>query len=290
MTSLHHDPNWPRASDWLRGLTTGAALGPLSVIGVPIARSITPGRCDLGPPAIRAALDRFSTYDFTNGLDVRDLAVTDFGDLGFPALQTAIGPMVLLGGDNSITYPAVAALGDSSLITFDAHLDLRDTDRGLTNGNPIRALLEDGYPGDRITQIGIQSFANSAAYAEVARRAGIHLVTAEEVHARGIAPIVEDALDRAVGPVYIDLDVDVLDRAFSPATPGSRPGGLFPWQLRIAARMCGTSPKVRAMDLVEIDPTKDIADTTCLAAASFLLSFASGVLERCSQSQTAHKS
>ena len=276
---LHLDPNWPRASAWLRGETPGANRAQLTVVGAPVNQSITPGRCDLAPAAIRAALDRFSTYDFTTGLDIRDLTPNDLGDhLDVPQTN---GPTVILGGDNSITYPAVHAIGAATLITFDAHLDLRDTDRGLTNGNPVRALLEHSFPGDRITQIGIQSFANSAAYAEVARRAGIHIVTAEEVHARGIIPIVEEALARATPPVYIDLDVDVLDRAFSPATPGSRPGGLFPWQMRIAARLCGASPKVRAMDIVEIDPTKDIADMTCLAAASFLLSFASGVLLSC---------
>ncbi|MFN8059782.1 MAG: arginase family protein [Vicinamibacterales bacterium] len=75
------------------------------------------------------------------------------------------------------------------------------------------------------------------------------------------------------------VDIDVLDRTFVPATPGSRPGGLAPWQLRAAARLCGRHPKVRAADLVEIDPEEDISDRTTLAAAT-LLSFAAGVLER----------
>ena len=60
------------------------------------------------------------------------------------------------------------------LLTIDAHLDLRSLDGGLSNGNPVRALLADGLPGGQIVQVGLQSFANSAAYAEVAREAGIH--------------------------------------------------------------------------------------------------------------------
>ena len=78
----------------------------------------------------------------------------------------------------------------------------------------------------------------------------------------------------------MDLDLDVLDRAYAPATPGSRPGGLTPHHIRKAARVCGTHPKVRILDLVEMDPTRDIADATALAAAACLLEFASGVLGR----------
>jgi arginase family enzyme len=95
--------------------------------------------------------------------------------------------------------------------------------------------------------------------------------------------VVRDALDllaQSVETIYVDLDLDVLDRAFAPATPGSRPGGFAPWELRSAARVCGAHPSVRVLDLVEVDPTRDIADITVLAAAACLLSFASGLLGR----------
>ncbi len=191
---------------------------------------------------------------------------------------------VLLGGDNSVTRPGLHALGldlrDCGLLTFDAHHDLRDLDHGLTDGNPIRALLDDGLPGRNVIQIGIQAFTNSRAYAQVARDEGITIVTAAEVYARGIDVVVSSALEHLAAKrkaIYIDLDVDVLDRAFAPACPGSRPGGLQPWMMRRAAHLCGRHESVRMMDIVEIDPTKDVADVTCLAAASFLLAFASGV-------------
>jgi formiminoglutamase len=153
----------------------------------------------------------------------------------------------------------------------------------LSNGNPIRALLGDGLPGANIEQIGIQSFANSCAYAEVARAAGITVTTADEVRMRGIATLVQRSLDRLASRcdvIYVDFDLDVMDRAFAPATPGSRPGGLLPSDLRIAARICGLNPKVRAMDLVELDPAQDKSDVTTLTAAACLLSFASGLLGR----------
>lgn len=284
------DPNWPRASAWLRGEFNGGVAAQLAVVDVPSNCSITPGHCDLAPAAVRKALERFSLYDAENDVDLATLAVADRGECApenLGAILAKDGCAVLLGGDNAITRPGVRALGvpldRCGLITFDAHHDLRDTDRGLTNGNPIRALLADGMPGTNIVQIGIQSFANSPAYASIARDAGIRVVTSEAVHRTGIETILAEqlsALAARVDAIYIDLDVDVLDRAFAPACPGSRPGGFAPWMMRRAAWICGNHPMVRAMDIVEVDPTRDVADTTCMAAASFLLAFASGVASR----------
>ena len=299
------DPNWPRASGWLAGETLSEPAGRLAIIGAPLARgSITPGRCDLAPTAIRKALERFSTYDLESARDVRGLRAQDLGDLDIAGLspEEALAPIrdavaaalrtaeavVLLGGDNSITRPGCHGLGDLArcgLLTLDAHLDLRDLDGGLTNGNPVRALLRDGLPGSHIVQIGVQSFANSGAYAAVAREAGIHVMSASTALNHGIRRVVESALVRLeheTDRIYVDLDLDVLDRIHAPATPGSRPGGLTPHHIRQAARMCGEHPKVRVLDLVEIDPTRDIADATVMAAAACLLEFSIGVLKRLS--------
>lgn len=300
MTPLFQDPNWPRAGSWLRGEIQGRELGRLAVIGAPAnGGSITPGRCDLAPAAARSALDRYSTFDLEHGRNVADLMVQDYGDLdvaarpperAFEPVRDAVAgatadAVILLGGDNSITYPGVTALGECALITFDAHLDLRDLAPGLTNGNPIRALLESGFPGARIAQIGIQPFANSEPYFRVAEQAGIRVITADHVRRRGIETVVEEILAALPGmPIYVDLDLDVLDRAFAPATPGSRPGGLTPSDIRTAARLCGEDARVRVLDIVEMDPLQDIASQTALAAAACVLSFASGVHGRCSQS------
>ncbi|HEV8572791.1 MAG TPA: agmatinase family protein [Actinomycetota bacterium] len=271
-------------------------------MGAPIRLgSISGGRFDLAPDAVRGALVTYST--FADGIDVRAVAVKDAGDLAIAgsspeaALREIAGSVggtldtyavaVVLGGDNSITRPACRGLGPDlsrvGLLTLDAHHDLRDTSDGLTNGNPIRALLEDGLPGENVVQVGIQPFANSAAYANVARGAGITVVTADEVRTAGINSVVQEALlvlaSRA-DAIYVDLDLDVLDRAFAPACPGSRPGGLAPWEVLAAARLAGAHPKVRAIDLVEVDPERDVADVTVLTAAACLLSFAAGVATR----------
>jgi len=195
--------------------------------------------------------------------------------------------VVLLGGDNSITRAGCHGLGAPldrcGLITLDAHFDLRTLDGGLNNGNPVRALLADGLPGDQIVQIGLQSFANSPAYAEVARQAGIEVLTMDDVTEYGLVKVMQNALaslGTRVERIYVNFDIDVLDRAFAPACPGSRPGGMTPFGLRRAAHLCGAHHRVHAIDIVEIDPTLDVADITVLAAAACLLEFASGVLER----------
>jgi formiminoglutamase len=298
------DPNWPRASAWLAEQRVAQPFGNLAVIGAPVRLgSITPGRSDLAPQAVRNILRRFSCYDLEHDVDLHLLAARDFGDLNLAdkTLEDAFAPLrdavrvanqnadavIILGGDNGVTRPGVHGLTGSlencGLLTFDAHFDLRDLTNGLSNGNPVRALLADGLPGANIVQVGLQGFANSQAYAQVARDAGITVVSMNQTRARGIEFVVSDALDdlsQRVEVIYVDFDIDVLDRAFAPACPGARPGGLTPWELKHAAFLCGTHPKVRAIDLVEVDPTQDVADVTVFATGACLLSFASGLVHR----------
>jgi formiminoglutamase len=300
------DPNWPRAKEWLEGRARGdAAVASLAVLGVPLHRaSISQSRADLAPAAIRTALFKYSVYDVERGTDLRSIGVQDAGDLMLFGIspEDALAPVsqrirelkvrsdvvVALGGDNSITRPVMHGLGALDrlgLITFDAHFDLRELEDGLTNGNPVRALLADGLPGPHIAQIGIQPFANSPRHAEIAREAGIHVFSRDEVERRGIDAVVTESLERVgsqVDAIHVDIDVDVLDRAFAPATPGARPGGLSPLELRRAVTACGAHPKVIAADIVEVSPPDDVAEVTSMTAAQLLLAFASGVAARAS--------
>jgi formiminoglutamase len=311
---LPQDLHWPTARDWLAGRHVGTAIGVLGVLGVPLSRgSITPGRCDLAPSAIRSILGKYTTFDITRGSNLEDLAVKDLGDLDIAdqlpgdaaevitsavrsALQS-VDALVILGGDNSVTRSAVRGLGqpiaECGLMTVDAHLDLRDLEGGQTNSNPIRGLLEDGLPGHNIVQIGIQAFVNSQPSMEVARSAGIRVVDVEQVRGREIESVVRESLadlSFVARRIYVDFDIDVLDRAFAPACPGSKPGGLLPYELVRAARCCGASPKVVAVDIVEVDPEKDIADNTVMAAASCFLAFAEGLRSRIKNSSGLHHS
>ncbi len=298
------DPKWPSALHWLQA-GGGPNLPSLGIVGAPVTiGSITPGlHYHLGPKSIRESLAGFSTYDLDNGVDLLAIRPEDLGDLPVAALDPsdAFCPIVegvrsalsrqpaliVLGGNNSITragcHGTCKSLSNGGLLTLDAHLDVRDLQHGLNNGNPIRALLKDGLPGSHIVQIGAHSFCNSKSYLEVAESAGITLVPAQEVRARGVDTVVSQALEylsTVAEAIYVDVDLDVLDRTLAPACPGSRPGGLTLWDLRVAARLCGLHPKVRTLDIVELDPTRDLASATTMAAAICLLSFCTGYLER----------
>jgi formiminoglutamase len=301
MTEAPDDPRWPTAAEWLARPPASSARR-LTAVGAPVRLgSISGGRFDLAPEAIRRALAGYSTWD--GEVDVREVAAGDAGDLDVvgatpadalapieAAVRDALSDgetVAVLGGDNSVTRPAVRGVAPDlsrvGLLTLDAHHDLRDTDGELTNGNPVRALLEDGLPGENVAQVGIQPFANSQAHATDAEAAGIAVVSVDEVHRAGIEAVVTEALaglGGAVDAIHVDIDLDVLDRAFAPACPGSRPGGLAPGELLAAVRLAGAHPLVRSVDLVEVDPERDVAGITVGTAAACLLAFAAGLAAR----------
>ncbi|MFT5223094.1 MAG: formiminoglutamase [Glaciecola sp.] len=305
-----HDPLWPRASAWLAG--TGSASAPvgggmplLRVIGVPSSiGSISPSNAWQTPPQVRAALQRLSTWDpvgqrdLLQTVDAQDLGDWDIADMDLVAAMAHIeraardlprdGTVhVFLGGDNAVTRPIVVGthgpdLARVGVITLDAHHDVRHLDDGPRNGSPIRGLLDDGLHGANVVQIGIGRFTNSAAYAAFCREHDIHLITAPEVHERGMPWAIAQALERLerTETIHVDFDMDVLDVAFAPACPGARPGGLTPEQLYASASALGAEPRVTTADFVEVDAASDVDGRTVMATAMTLLSFAGGLAAR----------
>lgn len=273
---------------------------PVAVIGAPLnERSLTPGRCDLGPKAFRAVLPRLSTYDVETGLELA-VQAHDAGDVALKAVSPAdaFEPVrdavkaqahraltILIGGNNAITRPGAHALGLDrvGVLTLDAHFDLRDTDQGLTNGNPIQALLDDGLDGARISQIGLAPFANTRRAHEKAKAAGISVRMARECRERGLAVVVAEELERLSAlceVIYVDFDIDVIDRSQWPASPGARPGGVSVHDFFDAARVIGAHPKVRVVDLTEYDPSLEIGDLSSLTVGRWFCEILSGVSSR----------
>lgn len=291
--------SWTSAAD----LLDDHPDAPVALIGAPLnERSLTPGRCDLGPKALRAALPRMSVYDLETGTDLSNLRVHDLGDLflkaaspaeAFAPIQEAMRAQarraltVLAGGNNAITRPGVHGLDPSlegvGLLTLDAHFDLRDTDCGLTNGNPIRALLDDGLDGRRISQVGLAPFANTRKAHETALNAGVSVRTVRECRQKGLAEVVAEELERLSGlsdVIYVDFDIDVIDRSQFQAAPGARPGGVSAHDFLDAARVVGAHRKVAAVDLTEFDPSLDPGDVSSLTAARWFCELLAGFATR----------
>ena len=303
------DPFDPNLSENRRWLSLADLVGAfddakIALIGAPFgAASLTPGRCDLAPGIVRKTLKRISVYDLETCTDLSGVRVFDAGDLdltdmsaaeAFAPIRDAVAAQtqkraltLLLGGNNAVTRAGVHGIGTvlkrNGVLTIDAHFDLRDTDLGLNNGNPIQALLEDGLPGEHISQIGIAPFANTKRAHEKAKHAGISVRTLGECHERGLLAIVHEELLRLSNRcdrVFVDFDIDAIDRSQMPAAPGARPGGIKVRDFFAVARAIAAHSKVVAVDLTEFDPSLDVSDIGALTAARWFAEILAGAMHR----------
>lgn len=292
---LKEDAAWPRAAAWLKA--DAGAKADLALLGVPAnLTSISATGANATPDAIRQALLRFSLQSSAGSIEA--ISAIDGGNIEDPdhneavtiakviELITRTELVVALGGDNSVTYAtALGAFGadleTAGLITFDAHHDIR---HGVSNGSPVRRLIEAGLNPERIVQIGINDFSNSPDYANEAAELGIHVIHRDELETRALADVMAEAFAVAGaggGPIHVDIDVDVCDRAFVPACPAAAPGGITAYQLRKLARLAVAHPRVKSIDVTEIDATADSADgRTVRLGALLVLEAAAGLLER----------
>ncbi|MFS0823373.1 formimidoylglutamase [Bacillus sp. 1P02SD] len=277
---------------------TNAYIG---MIGLPASKSsISPSFAADAPKTIRNALNAYSTYSGEKNKDYKDTSILDFGDvLTHPTnleetterlyvsvkemLQTnSCNKYIMLGGDHGVSYPSIRAFkeyyGRVGVIQWDAHHDVRNLkDGGRTNGTPFRSLLEGGFlNGEDLTQIGIRDFANAREYHLYVKNKGVTVYTMDDVDRIGIVPIIEKEVERLsqkVDVIYLSVDMDVVDQAFAPGCSAIGPGGLTSRELLSSITAAADHPKVKAMDIVEIDPSKDIRDITSRLAAHAMLRF-----------------
>lgn len=286
---LPHDPLWPRAAPIFSHSADQG--GDLTLVGVPANQtSISSTSAHLTPAAIRQALLRFSLAHSDSKVDLLRLKLSDSGDVSSPdkdepktiAELTAIARkhhlLVALGGDNSITYGVAKAVAATGLITFDAHYDLRD---GVSNGSPVRRLIESGIAGRNVVQIGIADFSNSPQYAERARELGVTVIHRSELRGASLDQVWNRAVKIAGSRIHVDFDLDVCDRTVVPACPAAAPGGISADEIRQFAFFAGASREVVSVDITEIDAAKDSDDgRTVRLAALVILEVTAGLSTR----------
>jgi formiminoglutamase len=307
-SSHWEDRNEVRVANWIRPWDLEEPID-VGITAVPIARAaIKPVSAHQGPNALRDGRFFFTTYSIDYGVDIRDLAVRDTGDVEIPlwdvpraheniyaaardllAHEPRFFP-VFVGGDHSMTRPIVQALHDArpeleriGLLQFDAHMDVQNfEDGGPHNGTPIRGIIEDtnGVDPRNVVQVGISGFVNAEHYHRyLVEEQGGTVFTSRDVARRGIEPVLDEALAIAgsdVDGIYVTFDIDSLELAYAPGTGAATSGGMTPWQAMDALFELGRNVRVAGFDLVEVDPTRDPQTITSRLANKLLLTFLAG--------------
>jgi agmatinase len=218
--------------------------------------------------------------------------VADFGDLPvnplsiedtFRRIEQGITPVLdagarclCVGGDHSISLPILRAVakkhGPVCLIQFDAHNDLWDEYFGskYSHGTPFRRAFEEGLLQDGgVLQVGLRGQVYGEGDFDFARAHKVRMVTAEEFHKKGMAPVLRHLKAFRRKPVYITLDIDSVDPAFAPGTGTPQVGGFSSAQILELVRALRGLDIVGA-DLVEVSPPYDNGELTSLLAANLL--------------------
>ncbi|NJP95729.1 agmatinase [Nonomuraea sp. FMUSA5-5] len=261
----------------------------VAVVGVPFDTGVSyrPG-ARFGPAAVREAsrllrpyhpgLD-VSPFERVQVADAGDIAVNPF-DIG-AAIETIEGAaddldakLVTIGGDHTIALPLLRSAarkhGPVALVHFDAHLDTWDTYFGAeyTHGTPFRRAVEEGIlDTEALSHVGIRGSLYGKKDLEEDRRLGFGIVTAADVLRRGLDEVI-DLLRQRVGdrPLYLSVDIDVLDPAHAPGTGTPEAGGLTSRELLEILRGLAGLNLVGA-DVVEVAPAYDHAEITSIAAS-----------------------
>lgn len=267
----------------------------VAVLGVPFDSGVTyrPG-ARFGPGGVRAGsklLRPFHPFLDAEPWNVHQVA--DAGDVtcnpfdigeAIAAVERAardllreVGRLITIGGDHTIALPLLRAVrerhGPVALVHFDAHLDTWDTYFGApyTHGTPFRRAVEEGVLDlDVSSHVGIRGPLYAAADLANDREMGFSVISTVDVARRGVDETVEMIVER-VGdrPVYVSIDIDVLDPAHAPGTGTPEPGGLTTRELQLILRgMEGL--RIVGADVVEVSPAYDHAELTTIAAANLV--------------------
>jgi formiminoglutamase len=309
-------PEEPKVHEWIRTLDPNQSSEvnwselDVTILGVPLSRSsISASAASETPHAMRQAWKGFVPYCIDEDVDLTSLNVLDLGDVrqhvtdisycqqqiteAMVAMRTHHPQTlpIMMGGDHSITAMLLKGWKKShpeqriGLLQLDTHFDLRSLDdNGPCNGTPVRNLIESGtLMGEDVWNIGLHGYFNAKSLKTYADEKGVNYVPLKQARREGLQQVIEKALKDLSGRVdmiYLTVDIDVLDIGFAPGVPAATPGGMSTDELFELVLMAGKHPMVQAMDIVELDPFKDVAQATVKAGVHVMLSFLTGVALR----------
>jgi agmatinase len=185
---------------------------------------------------------------------------------------------IVLGGDHSITWPSATAVaevrrpGSIGIVHFDAHADTAPDSWGqiASHGTPMRRLIESGaVAGKNFVQVGLRGYWPSPDVLGWMKEHGLKVHFMTELEERGAEAVIQDAIAEALdGPdaIYLSLDIDVVDPGLAPGTGTPEPGGMLTRELLRAVRQIVGAVDLAGMDIVEVAPPYDWAESTAMIA------------------------
>jgi agmatinase len=278
----------------------------VAIVGAPTDDLVSdrPGT-RFGPRAIRAASCPTGPH-LEAGVDAfAELRVVDFGDAPVlpadaerthEAIERTVGEVLesgavpfVLGGDHSVSEPEIRACaarhGPVGLVHFDTHTDTGKDVFGVevSHGTPMFRLVGQGHVDPRrYVQIGLRGYWPGEEEFAWQAKQGITAIFMHEVRDLGVSAVIERAVRLAGGgPVFISVDVDVLEPAFAPGTGTPEPGGMTTVDLLWACRELAARVDVIGADVVEVIPTAvGSADVTATAADRIVREILTGLALR----------
>lgn len=265
----------------------------VAILGIPFDAGVSyRSGARFGPSGIRAGSKLLRPYhSFMDVFPWLDQQVVDAGDVAanpfdllaaIDSVETAAKSLlndadriVTIGGDHTIALPLLRAVaqkhGPVALVHFDAHLDTWDTYFGApyTHGTPFRRAVEEGVLDlDVSSHVGIRGPLYAASDLTDDKALGFAIVSTEDVFRHGVDQAIDRVRERVGNrPVYVSIDIDVLDPAHAPGTGTPEPGGLTTRELQFILRgMAGMN--IIGADVVEVAPAYDHAELTTIAAAN----------------------
>lgn len=189
------------------------------------------------------------------------------------AIENLNQKAIILGGDHSITYPSVKGFSkntkDFQLIVFDAHPDLMDYFKPPTQEDYLRVLIEENIvKPENIILLGIRNWdKEEIKYLEEKQ---ITNYTCKKIFEKGFKETMKEISKKITKPIYLSIDIDVVDPTEAIGTGYIEHGGLTSRELIYALQKLKETNKIKIVDLVEVNPSKDIKNMTSILAAKLL--------------------
>lgn len=301
----YQDPNDRRFVQIIKGAKRAGARA-VNILGIPFDGAVL-GRkgAAAGPSAIRESIRGFSNYNLELGVGLEGARVCDLGDLvvdnadvrkAHVQIEGEVSDdlrgdslLVILGGDNSVSLPALKAaskaFGRLGLIVIDSHLDLRGKIRGKpTSGSSYGLAIEGGLVDPKnVVEIGAHGFLNSEVYVRRAEKLGIGLISAEDVSRRGPKAVSREAsvaASRKTDAVYVSFDLDAVDLSQVSGVSAPSAGGMWARNAFTLLYEIARERKVKCADIVELAPSLDPTGNSQRVAAASLVYLVGGYRAR----------